>query len=228
MTTPPVVELRGVTRTFPGDPPVEALRATDLVLARGEYAAVMGASGSGKSTLLHLIGLLDRPTDGAYLLDGVDVGSLTDGRRTALRGQRIGFVFQAFHLLAHRTVLENVMVAQLYNRVPRRERADRARAALERVGLGHRLDFSPVKLSGGERQRVAIARAIVSTPSLLLADEPTGNLDSTNTAAILDLLDELHGDGLTIMLITHDDEVARRARRQLVMRDGVLREMVPS
>ena len=224
----PVVELRGVTRTFPGDPPVEALRATDLVLPRGAYAAVMGASGSGKSTLLHLIGLLDRPSDGTYLLDGVDAGGLSDGQRTALRGQRLGFVFQAFHLLPHRTVLENVVVAQLYNRVPRRERAERARRALEHVGLGHRVDFSPVKLSGGERQRVAIARAIVSEPSLLLADEPTGNLDSTNTAAILDLFDELHADGLTIMLITHDHEVARRARRQLHMLDGRLSEQVPA
>jgi putative ABC transport system ATP-binding protein len=224
----PVVELRGVTRSFPGDPPVEALRATDLVLAAGDYAAVMGASGSGKSTLLHLIGLLDRPTSGAYLLDGVDVGALSDGKRTALRGQRLGFVFQAFHLLPHRSVLENVVVAQLYNRVPRRERADRARAALARVGLAHRVDFSPVKLSGGERQRVAIARAIVAEPSLLLADEPTGNLDSTNTAAILDLFDELHAGGLTIMLITHDHEVARRARRQLHMLDGVLTESVPA
>jgi putative ABC transport system ATP-binding protein len=187
---------------------------------------VMGASGSGKSTLLHLIGLLDRPTDGTYLLDGVDAGGLSDGQRTALRGQRLGFVFQAFHLLPHRTVLENVVVAQLYNRVPRRERADRARRALEGVGLGHRVDFSPVKLSGGERQRVAIARAIVAEPSLLLADEPTGNLDSTNTAAILDLFDELHAGGLTIMLITHDHEVARRARRQLHMLDGVLSETV--
>ena len=224
----PVIELRGATRTFPGDPPVEALRSADLVIGRGEYVAVMGASGSGKSTLLHLIGLLDRPTEGTYLLDGVDVGGLSDGRRTALRGQRLGFVFQAFHLLSHRTVLENVVLAQLYSRVPRRQRATRARAALERVGLGHRVGFAPTKLSGGERQRVAIARAIVSEPSLLLADEPTGNLDSVTTEAILALFDELHADGLTIMLITHDAEVARHAGRLLRMHDGELVEAVPA
>jgi putative ABC transport system ATP-binding protein len=221
-----VVELQGVARTYSGDPPVAALHPTDLVVRRGEYVAVMGASGSGKSTLLHVIGLLDRPTEGTFLLDGVDVRDLSDGRRTGLRGQRIGFVFQAFHLLPHRTVLENVMLAQIYNRTPRKGRAERARAALERVGLGHRLGFVPTKLSGGERQRVAIARAIVSNPALLLADEPTGNLDSVNTGAILDLLDELHREGLTIMVVTHDADVAARAERTLVMKDGVLRELV--
>jgi putative ABC transport system ATP-binding protein len=186
----------------------------------------MGASGSGKSTLLHLLGLLDRPTAGTLLLDGVDVGELSDGGRTGLRGQRIGFVFQAFHLLPHRSVLENVMLAQVYNRTPRAGRADRARAALERVGLGHRVEFVPTKLSGGERQRVAIARAIVGSPALLLADEPTGNLDSVNTDAILDLLDDLHAEGLTIMVITHDAEVGARAQRTVHMRDGELTEMV--
>ena len=222
--TPAVIELRGVSRSFPSDPPVEALRPTDLTITRGEYVAVMGASGSGKSTLLHLLGLLDRPTAGTYLLDGVDVGSLSDGRRTALRGQRLGFVFQAFHLLPHRTVLENVVLAQLYNRIPRNQRVERARRALERVGLGHRMAFSPTKLSGGERQRVAIARAIVAEPSVLLADEPTGNLDSVNTEAILELFDELHTSGLTVVLITHDHDVAGHTGRQLHMRDGELRE----
>ena len=222
--TPAVIELRGVSRSFPSDPPVEALRPTDLTITRGEYVAVMGASGSGKSTLLHLLGLLDRPTAGTYLLDGVDVGSLSDGRRTALRGQRLGFVFQAFHLLPHRTVLENVVLAQLYNRIPRNQRVERARRALERVGLGHRMAFSPTKLSGGERQRVAIARAIVAEPSVLLADEPTGNLDSVNTEAILELFDELHTSGLTVVLITHDHDVAGHTGRQLRMRDGELRE----
>ena len=222
MSSDAVVELQGVARTFPGDPPVDALRATDLVVDRGEYLAVMGASGSGKSTLLHVLGLLDRPTDGTYLLDGTDVGSLSDGARTAWRGQRLGFVFQAFHLLAHRTVLENVVMAQLYNRVPRRARVERARDALERVGLGPRVGFEPNKLSGGERQRVAIARAVVSQPALLLADEPTGNLDSVSTGAILDLFDELHTGGLTVVLITHDADVATRAGRVLHMHDGNL------
>ena len=222
--TPAVIELRGISRSFPSDPPVEALRPTDLTIMRGEYVAVMGASGSGKSTLLHLLGLLDRPTAGTYLLDGVDVGSLSDGRRTALRGQRLGFVFQAFHLLPHRTVLENVVLAQLYNRIPRKDRAERARRALERVGLGHRMTFNPTKLSGGERQRVAIARAIVAEPSVLLADEPTGNLDSASTEAILELFDELHTSGLTVVLITHDNDVARHTGRQVHMHDGELRE----
>jgi len=217
-----VVELTSVGRTFEGDPPVEALRSVDLRVDRGDYVSIVGPSGSGKSTLLNILGLLDRPTSGTYRLDGLDVSGLTDAQRTAVRGQRIGFVFQAFHLLPHRTVLENVMLSQLYNRIDAKERRPRAQAALERVGLGHRVDFAPTTLSGGERQRVAIARALVTNPAILLGDEPTGNLDSTTTGSILELFDELHSADLTLIVITHDHEVSRRARRVVTMRDGVL------
>ena len=222
--TVPVVELEGVSRTFAGSPPVEAVRATDLTVAEGEYLSVVGPSGSGKSTLLHLLGCLDRPTDGTYRLRGIDVGALPDGKRTALRGREIGFVFQAFHLLPHRTVLENVVTGMLYNRTPRRQRRSQATEALERVGLGHRIGFTPTKLSGGERQRVAIARAIAAGPSLLLSDEPTGNLDKATTESLLDLFDELRSDGLTLIVITHDAAVSRRADRRIEIIDGIIAE----
>ncbi len=225
--TVPVVELEGVSRTFAGSPPVEAVRATDLTVAEGEYLSVVGPSGSGKSTLLHLLGCLDRPTDGTYRLRGIDVGALPDGKRTALRGREIGFVFQAFHLLPHRTVLENVVTGMLYNRTPRRQRRSQATEALERVGLGHRIGFTPTKLSGGERQRVAIARAIAAGPSLLLSDEPTGNLDTATTESLLDLFDELRSDGLTLIVITHDAAVSRRADRRIEIIDGVIAEVKP-
>ncbi|WP_184820499.1 ABC transporter ATP-binding protein [Jiangella mangrovi] len=222
---PPVVEMTGVGRMFPGPPRVEAVKDVDLTVAEGEYLSIIGPSGSGKSTLLHLLGLLDRPSHGTYRLDGVDVSTLSERRRTRVRGERIGFVFQAFHLLPHRTVLENVELAMIYLRVPRRERTARATATLERVGLGHRLDFDPITLSGGERQRVAIARALVAQPSLLLADEPTGNLDSGNAASVLDLFDELHAEGLTLAVITHDDGVSARAQRRVRIVDGVMSDV---
>jgi putative ABC transport system ATP-binding protein len=220
----PVVELEGVSRTFPGSPPVEAVRDADLIVESGDYVTIAGPSGSGKSTLLHILGCLDTPTAGTYRLLGLDVGELSDGKRTSLRGTEIGFVFQAFHLLPYRTVLENVMTGLIYNRTPRRERRERARAALEHVGLSHRLDFTPLQLSGGERQRVAIARAIAPQPSLLLCDEPTGNLDSKTTQSILDLFDELRTYGLTLMVITHEDRVSRRGERRIEMTDGVMTE----
>lgn len=219
-----VVELRGVSRSFAGSPEVHAVRHVDLVIRRGEYVSIVGPSGSGKSTLLHLLGLLDRPTRGTYCLDGTDTGTMPERERAAWRGGRIGFVFQAFHLLAGRSVIDNVALALVYVGVPRRQRAARAKAALERVGLAHRQEFFPSTLSGGERQRVAIARALVGGPSLLLADEPTGNLDSATAASILDLFDDLHGDGLTLAVVTHDGEVSRRARRQVRTVDGRLRE----
>ncbi|WP_431835830.1 ABC transporter ATP-binding protein [Cellulomonas sp. Y8] len=222
---PPVVELRGVAREFPGDPPVVALRPSDLRVERGDYLSVVGPSGSGKSTLLHLLGLLDRPTSGEYLLDGEPTSEATEARRTALRGGRIGFVFQQFHLMPHRTVLDNVLLATLYGGVPRAERRARALAALDRVHLGHRLTFLPTMLSGGERQRVAVARAVVASPGVLLADEPTGNLDTHNSAEVLDLFDELHGDGLTLVVITHDVVVSARARRRVRIADGRLTEL---
>ena len=219
-----VVELQGVTRTFPGSPPVEAVKDADLTVAPGDYATIVGPSGSGKSTLLHILGCLDTPTSGSYRLLGLDVGGLSDSKRTSLRGSEIGFVFQAFHLLPYRSVIENVMTGLVYNRTPRRVRKQRARDALERVGLGHRIDFTPRKLSGGERQRVAIARAIAPRPSLLLCDEPTGNLDSKTTASILDLFDELRADGLTLLVITHEESVSLRGDRRIEITDGVLTE----
>jgi putative ABC transport system ATP-binding protein len=222
MTTYPVVVLDGVWRVFDTDPPVEALRDVHLVIQPGDYMAIIGPSGSGKSTLLNVLGLLDRPTDGRYLLDGIDTAVLSDSGRAAERGRRIGFVFQSFHLLSYRTIEENVMLSELYLGTSRKDRHRRAVEALERVGLGHRLGFEPIRLSGGERQRVAIARALLGEPSLLLCDEPTGNLDSRNTESVLDLFDELHGQGLTVAVITHDDSVAQRAQRRVRMIDGEL------
>lgn len=219
---PPVIELRGLTREFPGTPPVIALQPTDLVVEQGDYLSIVGPSGSGKSTLLNLLGLLDRPTSGEYILDGESSTGISEKRRTQLRAGRIGFVFQAFHLLPHRTVLENVMLATIYAGIPVEERAPRAVAALRRVHLEHRLNFRPTTLSGGERQRAAIARAVATTPRLLLADEPTGNLDSTTSEEVLDLFDELHRDGLTLAVITHEEDVAARAHRQVHISDGRL------
>jgi putative ABC transport system ATP-binding protein len=220
----PVIELDGLARTYPGPPPVPALRPASLVIAAGGYVAVTGPSGSGKSTLLHLLGLLDTPTGGRYLLDGLDTSALGDKDRSALRGRRIGVVFQAFHLLAYRTALENVLLAQLYNNTPRAARLAAATEALGAVGLGHRLDALPTTLSGGEAQRVAVARALVNTPALLLCDEPTGNLDSANAAALMDVLDQLNTSGYTIVVITHDPAVAAHAARQVAISDGVLSE----
>jgi putative ABC transport system ATP-binding protein len=221
----PVVDMAGIGRTFPGPPEVHAVREVELTVLPGEYLSIVGPSGSGKSTLLHLLGLLDRPSHGSYQLDGVDVSSLSERRRAVLRAERIGFVFQAFHLLAHRTVLENVAMAMLYSWVKRKERLARARAALERVGMSHRIEFAPTTLSGGERQRVAIARALVTEPSLLLADEPTGNLDSVSSESVLEVFDELHGQGITLGVITHNDEVSRRAQRRVRIVDGILAEV---
>jgi putative ABC transport system ATP-binding protein len=222
--TAPAIELRGLARTYPGSPPVHALRPADLVIEADDYVAVTGPSGSGKSTLLHVLGLLDSPTAGRYLLDGLDTSALADRDRSALRGRRIGFVFQAFHLLAYRTALENVLLAELYNHTPRSTRLQAAAGALTAVGLGHRLDALPTTLSGGECQRVAIARALVNRPSLLLCDEPTGNLDSRNAAALMELLDQLNADGFTIVVITHDAGVAAHASRTVAISDGVLTE----
>ncbi|WP_117213664.1 ABC transporter ATP-binding protein [Allorhizocola rhizosphaerae] len=217
-----VVKCAGVGRTYPGPPPVDALQPADLTINRGEYVSIVGPSGSGKSTLLNIIGLIDRPTSGHYILDGVDVASLKEADRTALRGQRIGFVFQSFHLLPHRTAVENVALAQLYVGPKARQRFLNAAEALAKVGLSHRAFKMPNTLSGGERQRVAIARALVNQPALLLCDEPTGNLDSATSSMILDILDQMHADGYTIVIITHAPDVAERADRIITVRDGVL------
>jgi len=219
----PVVELTDVWRTYDTEPPVHALRGVHLRVCPGEHVAVVGPSGSGKSTLLNVLGCLDRPTEGTYRLDGVDTATLSDRQLATLRGRRIGFVFQAFHLLAHRTVAENVMLGELYTGLPRAGRRQRALDALERVGLAHRVDFVPTRLSGGERQRVAIARALVGEPSLLLADEPTGNLDTRTTDSILALVDKLRDEGLTVIVITHDAHVSEHARRVVQIVDGELR-----
>jgi putative ABC transport system ATP-binding protein len=225
MTTP-VIELRGLSRTYPGPPSVHALRPADLVIEPNDYVAVTGPSGSGKSTLLHLLGLLDAPTAGSYLLDGLDTSTLLDRDRSALRGRRIGIVFQAFYLLAYRTALENVLLAELYNQTSRSSRLQAAVDALNAVGLGHRLEALPTTLSGGECQRVAIARALVNRPSLLLCDEPTGNLDSRNAATLMELLDQFNSGGLTIVIITHDANVAAHASRNVAISDGMLSERI--
>jgi putative ABC transport system ATP-binding protein len=215
-----IVEMRDVRFGYPGPPPVEVLHGIDLTIGPGEYVAVTGPSGSGKSTLLNLLGLLDRPTAGRFTLDGTDATTLRESRRTALRAGRIGFVFQAFHLLPHRSAVENVALAMLYTATPRRARRPAAVAALDRVGLAHRSAARAVNLSGGERQRVAIARAVVTRPRLLLCDEPTGNLDSVTAASVLDLIEELHSEGMTIVMITHDHAVAARAARTVRIVDG--------
>jgi putative ABC transport system ATP-binding protein len=219
-----VIRLDGVSRVFPAEPPVHALTDVHLEVGRGEYVSIVGASGSGKSTLLNTLGLLDRPTSGSYQLDGVETAGLSDRDRTALRGSRIGFVFQSFHLLSYRTVTDNVAMAELYGRADRTTRVERANQALEHVGLGHRKGFRPDRLSGGERQRVAIARALFGKPALLLCDEPTGNLDRVTTSGVLDLFDELSAQGVTLVVITHDEQVSLRARRRVRIEDGRLAE----
>ncbi|WP_327425144.1 ABC transporter ATP-binding protein [Streptomyces sp. NBC_01527] len=219
--------MRGLGLTYPGPPPVTALRPCDLRIDRGEFVTIVGPSGSGKSSLLNIAGLLDTPTRGTYFLDGIDTAAADEAQRAALRSERIGFVFQSFHLLPHRSAQDNVELAMLYQSTPRRARSRRAAAVLTRVGLGHRAHALPTQLSGGERQRVAIARALVAEPSLLLCDEPTGNLDTETASAILDLLDRLHEDGMTIAVITHDAQVAARGQRTITIRDGVLTDARP-
>jgi putative ABC transport system permease protein len=217
-----VLALAKVGKQFGTDPAVHALTDVDLTLEAGGWLAITGPSGSGKSTLLNIIGCLDRPTSGTFVFDGIDTSTLTENERAGLRSQRIGFVFQSFHLLPYRTVLENVMLAEVYRKGTEAGRRERAMVAIERVGLAHRADFLPTKLSGGERQRVAIARAIMGSPSLLLCDEPTGNLDSKNSESILDLFAQLNEDGLTLAVVTHDEDVASRASRRVHIVDGRL------
>jgi len=216
----PVLELEDVVKEYPGSPPVRALDGVSLSIDAGELVALVGPSGSGKSTLLNVVGALDQPTSGTVRVDGRDVGVLSDAALSAVRGRSIGFVFQHFHLLDGQTALDNVATGLLYRGIPAGERRERAAAALDRVGLGHRTEHRPRALSGGERQRVAIARAIVGEPAIVLADEPTGNLDTRTGAEVLDRLQQLHDEGATIIVITHDPGIAGRLPRCVSIRDG--------
>jgi putative ABC transport system ATP-binding protein len=215
-----VLELERVTKTYGSDPPVAALREVSFSVLEGELLAIVGPSGSGKTTLLHVMGTLERPTSGTVRIAGVDVGRLEDRGLAALRAQSIGFVFQQFFLAEHQTALDNVAAGLLYAGAGLADRRDRAAEALRRVALEHRIGFRPTKLSGGERQRVAIARAIVGRPAIVLADEPTGNLDSATSQGIYELLEELNSSGSTIVVITHEPQLADRLPRQVQMLDG--------
>ncbi|GIS13877.1 ATP-binding protein FtsE [Synechococcus sp. RS9907] len=217
----PVAELRGISKIYgSGDLEVKALDQLNLTVQEGDYLAVMGASGSGKSTAMNILGCLDRPTSGTYRLNGTAVEQLDDDALADVRNRSLGFVFQQFHLLGHASAMENVMLPMIYAGVPREERIERAQSALRRVGLAQRLENKPNQLSGGQQQRVAIARAIINRPSLLLADEPTGALDSSTTAEVLELFDELHQQGITLVMVTHEDDVAARAQRIARFQDG--------
>ncbi len=217
-----VLALQGVTKTYPGTPPVQALRGVDLEIRLGELAGIVGPSGSGKSTLLHIMGTLDLPTEGEVHLAGHQVSTLNDKELSALRSRNIGFVFQQFHLLNSQSALDNVADGLLYTGTPIDERRTLAEAALQRVGLSHRLDHLANKLSGGERQRVAVARAIVGRPAMVLADEPTGNLDSKSSDGIVELIEELNAEGITMLVITHNREIAERFPRQVGLLDGLI------
>ena len=215
-----MLEAVAVSKTYPGSPPVHALDGVSLRACAGQHVALMGRSGSGKSTLLNLLGLLDRPTSGEIRLGGADTGALGDRERTAVRAGRVGFVFQAFHLLDYRTATENVEVGLLHAGVPRRERRARALEALDAVGLSHRAHAAPATLSGGEKQRVAIARAVATRPSVLLSDEPTGNLDSVSAESVLEILDSLKPTGVALITATHDAQVAAAADLTVALADG--------
>ena len=218
-----MIELRSLRRTFEvGGRPLNALAGIDLSIPDGDYVAIMGPSGSGKSTLLNIVGCLDRPSAGSYELDDRDVGTLAEDELSRIRGHRIGFVFQAFHLVPRLTAAGNVELPMVFAAVPRRERAERVARALAAVGLSERATHRPDQLSGGERQRVAIARAVVMGPAVLLADEPTGNLDSASGGEVVALIEQLNRDGLTLLVVTHDEAIGRRARRRVRLADGAI------
>jgi putative ABC transport system ATP-binding protein len=219
----PVIRTKELTKDYVmGAETVRALRGVDLIVERNEYVAIMGPSGSGKSTFMNLIGCLDTPSAGEYWLDGTPVAGLSDDELAGIRNRYVGFVFQTFNLLPRATALHNVELPLIYAGVAKKERHERAVEVLERTGLGDRMDHKPSELSGGQRQRVAVARALVNRPSLLLADEPTGNLDSVTAADIMALFDELHADGQTILLVTHEHDIAEHAHRTVLLRDGIV------
>lgn len=221
----PLIKTEKLTRRFQmGESTIDALREVSITIEAGDYVALMGASGSGKSTLMHLLGCLDTPTAGSYYLEGREVSGLTRDERARIRGTRIGFVFQNFNLLPRHTALENVLLPLLYGHTPQAEARRRAQQALERVGLANRIHHQPAELSGGQRQRVAIARALITKPAILLADEPTGALDSTTGSEILRLFAELHAEGHTLILVTHDSSVAAHAQRTIRLHDGRVTE----
>jgi len=221
---PALIEVHDVKKDYElGETKVHALRGVRVAISQGEFVAIMGASGSGKSTFMNILGCLDLPTSGKYLLDGIDVSGLSKKELAKIRNQKIGFVFQGFNLLARTTALENTELPMLYSRVSKAEREKRAREALALVGLGEREDHFPSQLSGGQQQRVAIARALANRPSLLLADEPTGNLDSRTSVEVMEIFQNLNAQGLTIVLVTHEPDIAQFAKREIVFRDGQIR-----
>ncbi len=216
------LQLEQISKRYPGTPPVNALSDVSISVDRGEFLGIIGPSGSGKSTLLHVIGTLTRPSVGTVLIDGIDTSDMSDRELSGIRSKKIGFIFQDFHLLSGFTVIENVENGLLYSGVPARERKERSVEILKRVGLSHRLEHHPNELSGGEQQRVAIARALVHNPAFVLADEPTGNVDSKTTDSLMELMTSLNNEGTTVILITHDLEVAKICSRQLVLKDGYI------
>ncbi|WP_419919880.1 ABC transporter ATP-binding protein [Candidatus Poriferisocius sp.] len=224
MEDTPIVKIRNLQRTFSGDTPVQVLRGVDITICHKEYVSLIGPSGSGKSTLLYIVGLLESASQGTYFLDGLNIDDLDDVELTTLRSQKIGFIFQHFYLLEHRTVLDNVILPLLYRKQSRASRVQAAKIALKEVGLEKHAKVRPNTLSGGEQQRVAIARAIVGNPSLLLADEPTGNLDQSTGKDVLDIFENLRDRGLTILLVTHDLDIAKRADRILQVNDGIVQD----